>query len=122
MTTTISSSMMIVSSEWNDKPTFRMISISNDCPYNEVIYDPEIKTLAIISKEKKQSFQMLPKLDLNGEITMIKRTLPSGRKFAEERKVVETYYEYYITNEEEIKAFVNLLAANAETHNWSTLL
>lgn len=99
-----------------------MISISNDCPYNEVIYDPEIKTLAIISKEKKQSFQMLPKLDLNGEITMIKRALPTGRKFAEERKVVETYYEYYITKEEEIKAFVSLLAVNAETYPWSELL
>lgn len=99
-----------------------MISISNDCPYNEVIYDPEIKTLAIISKEKKQSFQMLPKLDLHGEITMIKRALPTGRKFVEERKVVETYYEYYITKEDEIKAFVSLLAANAETYPWSTLL
>jgi len=122
MTQPISSSMMIVSSEWNEKPTFRMISISNDCPYNEVIYDPEIKTLAIISKEKKQSFQMLPKLDVNGEITMIKRALPTGRKFAEERKVVETYYEYYITKEEEIKAFVSLLAVNAETYPWSELL
>lgn len=122
MTTTISGSMMIVSSEWNEKPTFRLMSISNDCPYNEVIYDPEIKTLAIISKEKKQSFQMLPKLDQYGEITMIKRQLPTGRKFAEERKVVETYYEYYITNEDEIKAFVNLLAVNADTHNWSSLL
>lgn len=122
MTQPTAASMMIVSSEWNEKPTFRMISISNDCPYNEVIYDPEIKTLAIISKEKKQSFQMLPKLDVNGEITMIKRALPTGRKFAEERKVVETYYEYYITKEEEIKTFVSLLAANAETFPWSTLL
>lgn len=122
MTNSIQGSMLIVSSDWNDKPTFRMMAITNDCPYNEVIYDPEIKTLAIISKEKKQSFQMLPKLDPNGDLTPIKRPTPSGRKLAEERKVVETYYEYYITKEEEIKAFVSLFAINAETFEWSSLL
>lgn len=122
MTTAISGSMLIVSSVWNEKPTFRMISISNDCPYNEVIYDPEIKTLAIISKEKKQSFQMLPKLDQYGEITMIKRQLPTGRKFAEERKVVETYYEYYITEIDEIRTFVSMVGINADTNDWSSLL
>jgi hypothetical protein len=120
--TTNQPSMLIVSSEWNDKKTFRLIAITNNCPFNEVIYDPEIKTLAIISKEKKQSFQMLPKLDPNGDLTMIKRPTPSGRKLAEERKVVETYYEYYITNEEEIKAFVTMFAINADTHEWSSLL
>lgn len=122
MTNSIQGSMLIVSSEWNDKPTFRMISINNECPYNEVIYDPEIKTLAVIGKEKKQSFQMLPKLDANGDLTMLKRVPASGRKLAEERKVVETYYEYYITKEEEIKAFVSLFAINADTFEWSSLL
>lgn len=105
--------MMLITSDWNKKPSFRMIPVSTECPYNEVIFDPETKTLAIVSKEKKDSFQMLPKLDVNGDLNFLKRVPTSGRKVAEERKMIETYYEYYISVESEMKEFIYHFGRNA---------
>ena len=31
--------MMIYSAKWNEKETFRMMPMTLDCPYNEVIFD-----------------------------------------------------------------------------------
>jgi hypothetical protein len=39
----------------------------------------------------------------------------NGKDYAEERKTLETYYEYYLDNPEEIKAFINMIAFNSDT-------
>jgi hypothetical protein len=53
--------MMLVESTWQDTKTFKMIPISNDCPYVECIFDPSSKVFVIISKVTKTSLHMLPK-------------------------------------------------------------
>ena len=36
-------SMMVIKSDWNNQPTFKMIPLSKDCPYIEGIYDHSLK-------------------------------------------------------------------------------
>lgn len=117
--------MTIVSSTMNDIPTFRMIPISKECPYNEIIYNPVDKLLAIISKEKKESLKLIPKLNDAGDCIM---TTPFFARnvgapgYLEERTKLETYYEYYISDKKEIIDFVTLFANNSDTFNFSKLL
>lgn len=114
--------MIAITTSWNNQASFRLIPTELECPYNEVIYDPESKTLAIISKDKKDTFQMLPKLDPNGEIQPLRKVPASGRKIAEERKMLQTYYEYYITEKSEMVEFIKHFASNHETFNYSEIL
>jgi hypothetical protein len=116
-------SMMLVTSTWGKGKTFKMIPTSNDCPYNECIFDAENKVLAVISKEKKESLHMLAKLNEFGDPQTLKigrRT--NGKDYAEERKTLETFYEYYIETPEEVIEFVNLFATNADKFDFNTYM
>jgi hypothetical protein len=108
--------MMLITGNWGQKKTFKMIPVTTDCAYNEAIYDIEAKVLALVSKEKKQSMHMVAKLDDFGDVKPMKvgrRT--NGKDYAEERKTLETYYEYYLDNVDEIKAFINMIAVNSDS-------
>lgn len=108
--------MMLITGAWGQKTTFKMIPVTSDCPYNEAIYDLDSKVLALVSKEKKQSMHMVAKLDDFGDVKPMKigrRT--NGKDYAEERKVLETYYEYYLDNPEQIKHIINLIAINSDS-------
>lgn len=107
---------MLITGNWGQKKTFKMIPVTTDCAYNEAIYDIEAKVLALVSKEKKQSMHMVAKLDDFGDVKPMKvgrRT--NGKDYAEERKTLETYYEYYLDNVDEIKAFINMIAVNSDS-------
>ena len=54
--------MMLVQATWQESQTFRMIPTSSDCPYVECIFDPGTKVFVIISKIKKVTLHMLPKI------------------------------------------------------------
>ena len=105
-------SMMLIRSTWNQGKTFRLIPIHLECPYNEAIYDPEQKILAVISKECKETFQMVPKFDDKGDVMQAKRVRDNGKNYAEERRALDTWYEYYLENADDIKAFVEWFAGN----------
>lgn len=100
--------MLVYSTDWYGRRTFRMLPISPDCPFNEVIFDPSTKVLAVISKEFKEKPHMFPKLNNSG--TPIYGTNETG--VLEERMVMDTYYEYYIDNIDDIKHFVKYFAMN----------
>ena len=111
--------MMLVTSAWNNQKTFRLIPFSNDAPYNECIFDLDHKVLAIISKDKKESLQMVPKLSAFGDPEVLKiGKRPNGKDFAEERKMIDTYYEYYVENRDEAVELIKLLAVNADTFDY----
>jgi hypothetical protein len=115
----MSKTMTLITSNWGSKKTFKLIPISNDAVYNECIYDIDTKMLAIISKEKKDSMHMVAKLSDVGDVQYLKiGKRPNGKDFAEERKTLETYYEYYIEDVKEIEEFVNLFAINADTFDF----
>lgn len=111
--------MMLINSTWNTGKTFRLISISQDCPYNEAIYDPEQKVLAVISKECKETFQMVPKFTDKGDVHYLKAQRENGKMYAEERRALETWVEYYIEDQTDLEYFIKLFAINAETFDYA---
>jgi hypothetical protein len=106
-------SMRLITSSWGPAKTFKMIPITRECPYNEVIFDVNTKVLAIISKESKESFHMMPKLTDTGDVMRLKLgKKENGKDYAEERKALVTFYEYYIETKDEIVDFVMTVAEN----------
>jgi hypothetical protein len=81
-------SMMIYSAELEGKASFRLLPVAEDCPYNEIVYDPQEKILAIVSKQKKEEPMFISKLTW-------KNKLQQNNK---ERIIFEKYYEYYLEN------------------------
>jgi hypothetical protein len=111
--------MLLITSSWGPAKTFKMIPINKDCPFNECIYDVQSKTLAIIGKESKTAFHMMPKLDAQGDVMRLKiGKKENGKDYAEERKVLETFYEYYITEKSEIEDFIAKFAVNSGSFDY----
>jgi hypothetical protein len=108
--------MMVYTAKWKEVDTFKMYPVNNECPFQEVIYDPDTKVLVLISKTSKPTFQMLPKLNTNGDLILVK-----NEKYAQERVLVPTYYEYYIDNFEDIHAFITMFVVNS-THQMLNIL
>lgn len=114
---------MLVTGVWNNKKTFKLIPVSPDAPYNEVMMDMDAKVLAIVGKEKKETFHMMPKLDEWGNFQVMKiGKRQNGKDYAEERKILETFYEYYLENRDEIESLISALAVNADTYDFKTYL
>jgi hypothetical protein len=108
--------MMLVSSEWNGKSSFRALPMTVSCPYVECIFDPESKVFVIISKVKRNTLQMLPKLDEYGQ------PLTGTKGTKQDRHKLEVFQEYYISDEESIKDFINLFAVNASTFDYKSFM
>jgi hypothetical protein len=103
--------MLTISTNWGPYKTFKLMPITMDCPYVEAIFDPSSKILAVISKINKSSYHTIPKLDDNGdEITMKISSRANGKKIKEQRVLIDTYAEYYITDLNEIKLFIDMFA------------
>ncbi len=113
-------SMLLTSTQWNEQDTFKMIPISQDAPYVEVIYDKESKVMVVISKQTKISLHMLPKLDENGYPTQVKSG-PHAGKQKQERKQLEVFYEFYIDNQTDMQNIIEHLAVNSD-FNWKQYL
>jgi hypothetical protein len=98
----IGKNMMLIHSAFKNVKSFSLISVNKDCPYIEALFDPTSKVLAVITKEKKNNFHMVPKLKEDGS--------PHGNK--KQRVQIQTYGEYYITNKDDIENFINIFAIN----------
>ena len=114
--------MTLISSEWNGHNTFRLIPVSNDCPYVECIYDVTSGLFVIIGKVTKTTLHMLPKLDDNGDPMGTAALRPNGRNVKEERVSSETFQEYYLDNKLDIKDLVIYLGINAEEFDFEPIL
>lgn len=112
-------SMLLITSSWGPRKTFKMIPLTPDAIYNEAIYDMDSKVLAVIGKEKKESMHMVAKLNEWGDPVGMKiGKRNNGKDYAEERKTLETFYEYYIESAEEIVSFIKLVAVNADSFDF----
>ncbi len=109
-------SMMLVKSSWQENQTFRLIPITDNCPYVECIFDPGTKVFVIISKTTKQSLHMLPKLDDYGQVI----TGTKGTK--QDRHKIEVFQEFYIENAEAITEIVEHFAINAKKFNYKSFM
>ena len=109
-------SMMLVQATWQDKQTFRLIPISESCPYVECIFDPGTKVFVIISKIKRTSLQMLPKLDEYGQ------PIAGSKGHREERHKLEVFQEFYIEDKIAVKDLLHLFAINAKTFDFEAFM
>ena len=109
-------SMMLVQATWQDKQTFRLIPISDSCPYVECIFDPGTKVFVIISKIKRTSLQMLTKLDEYGQ------PIAGNKGHREERHKLEVFQEFYIEDKIAIKDLIHLFAVNAKTFDYEAFM
>ena len=113
--------MMATSSYYGRNMTFRLIPISPMCPYMECLYDPETKVFAIISKIAKSTYHMLPTLDDHGDEKPAKKKRPGGKKIMEERRLVDSFQEFYMFKREEIDAFLKGICINPD-YDFATYL
>ena len=74
-----------------------MIPISESCPYVECIFDPKTGVFVIISKIKRTSLQMLPKLDEYGQ------PVAGSKGQREERHKLDVFQEFYIEDKIAVK-------------------
>lgn len=122
MTTSPEASMLLITSSWADKPTFKLMPIVESSLFVEGIYDTDSKVLVLITKIKKDSFHMVPKLSEDGDPTKTKTPRMNGKNYREERKQLETFQEYYITEKAEIENFIKMIAINAGNYDYSVYL
>jgi hypothetical protein len=119
----IGKNMMLISSPFRNMPSFSLIPVSNEAPYVEAMFDPSSGILAVISKISKQSFHMMPKLDENGQPQRLKvPNKETGKTIKEVRVSTETFSEFYLTNKDEIKDFLNIFAINADTFDFNAFM
>ena len=108
--------MMLVQATWQESQTFRMIPIDQSCPYVECIFDPGTKVFVIISKIKRTSLQMLPKLDEYGQPV----TGAKGRK--EERNKIDVFQEFYIEDKAAVDSLIKIFAVNADVFDYKQFM
>lgn len=114
--------MMLIHSEWEGQKSFRIIPTDQSCPYTEGIFDPQTQILVLFLKGTKEAFHMVPKIDDNGDPIMVKRERPNGKSYKEERRVLQTYHEYYLSNVNDIESFIKIFAINCERFDYSQYL
>ncbi len=116
----VGQNMMLVNSAFRNSKSFTMIPVSNDSPYVEAMFDPSSGILAVISKVMKQSYHMVPKLDDTGQPERLKTPNPqTGKTHKEERRLVDTFSEFYLNDKQDIETFIHMFAVNADTFDYN---
>lgn len=115
-------SMMLITSQWGDTKSFRLMPITKDCPFVEGIYDPMGQVLVMISNHSKETFHMLAKLDEQGDPQKLKKPRENRKPYPEERKVLETYQEFYIGEPTEMETVINMFAINSATFDYKAVI
>ena len=115
MSQQIGQNMMLVNSSFRNAKSFTLIPVSSDSPYVEAMFDPSSSILAVISKVMKQSYHMVAKLDDEGQPMKLKNPNPqTGKTVKEERRLVDTFSEFYLSDMGDIETFIHMFAVNAE--------
>jgi hypothetical protein len=118
MANQIGQNMMLVNSSFRNAKSFTLIPVSQDSPYVEAMFDPTSGILAVISKVMKQSYHMVPKLDDNGQPIRLKTpNQQTGKTVKEERRLVDTFSEFYLSDRSDIETFIHMFAVNADNFN-----
>ncbi len=114
--------MMLINSFWQGDVTFKMIPISTDCPFAEVIYIIKGKGLAVISKIEYEKFSLVPRLNSKGDRIPIKKGKQGEMEFEQDRKLFRTLYEYQIIDRSEVEWFIKKFAENEELFDYQKFL
>ena len=119
----IGQNMMLISSAFRNAKSFSLLPVSNDSPYVEAMFDPSSSILAVISKVKKNSFHMLPRLGEDGQPQRLKvPNKQTGKTVKEQRVEMQTFSEFYISDKKDIETFIELFAINASSFDYKEFL
>ena len=120
MSEKIGQNMLLVNSSFRNAKSFTLIPVSNDSPYVEAMFDPTSSILAVISKVMKQSYHMVPRLSEDGEPVRLKSpNQQTGKTVKEERRLVDTFSEFYLSDKKDIETFIHMFAINAENFDYN---
>jgi hypothetical protein len=109
----IGQNMILVNSSFRNAKSFNLIPATSDAPYVEAMFDPSSSILAVISKVMKQSYHMVPKLDDTGSPMKLKAPdKTTGKTHKEERRLVDTFSEFYLSDKKDIETFIHMFAVN----------
>ena len=123
MANQIGQNMMLVNSTFRNAKSFTLIPVSLDSPYTEAMFDPASGILAVISKVMKQSYHMVPKLDDNGDPQRLKvPNQQTGKTVKEERRLVDTFSEFYLNDKADIETFIHMFAVNASEFDYTQFM
>jgi hypothetical protein len=121
MSETIGQNMMLVKSSFRNANSFTLIPVSNNSPYVEAMFDPSSSILAVISKTMKGSFHMVPRLGDDGAPQRLKTpNQQTGKTVKEERKLVDTFSEFYLSDKADIEMFISIFAINAKQFDYKS--
>lgn len=119
--------MMLVTVPYTPtEKSIRMIPVTADCPYIDVVYWKDKQVLEINTAFKKNEYAYYPKLDDNGD--MEKRKTPGKDEqgnpliYKQERRITEVLQKYYIIEQVEIIAFIEAIAVNASKVDYMSIL
>jgi predicted lipase len=120
-------SMMLVTVPYTpQEKSFRMIPVTNDCPYIDVVYWKDKKVLEINTAFKRNEYAYYPKLDDNGDMEKRKHVTKDEQGndliYKQERRITEVLQKYYIIEQVEIMAFIESFAINSKTVDYMSIL
>jgi hypothetical protein len=119
MSKNLGKNMMLITSAFRQVKSFSLVPVTEDCPYVEAMFDPTGGILAVITKVRKNSFHMVPRLDDNGQPSKLKvPNKETGKVHKEQRVSIDTFSEFYITEKEEIKNFLAVFAINNDSFDY----
>jgi len=109
-------SMILVQSSWQETQTFRMIPITESCPYVECIYDPGTNVFVVILKTTKTTLHMLPKLDEYG------MAITGSKGTKQDRNKIDVFQEFYLEDQAGIIDIIELFAVNAKKFDYKSFM
>lgn len=110
--------MMLVTTYWGQDKTFKMMPVTQDAPYMEVIYDTNTDLLVAITTNMKENLQKVPRIDDDGEIIKTKKPKANGKPYREKQVLMKIPQEFYFAEREEAIEFIEKFAVNAETFDY----
>lgn len=123
---TLKTMMLITVPFTQQEKSFRLIPMTKDAPFLDVVYWKDKKVLEVLVPFKKNDYNMFHKLDENGDPE--KRKTPgkdqngNPKLFKEERKLTEVMMNYYIIEQTEIISFIEAVAINADKVDYMSIL
>lgn len=126
----INPSMMVITSSFQTgqnapiQPTFRLVPMTDSCPFKECYWLPTQKTFVIIDKNPVKVFQMFPKLTAAGGQATAKTKNDQGQNvtvYAQERLLIDDYHQHFLLDISEIDQFITAVAVNPD-FDWMKFL
>lgn len=94
-----------------DKQSYALLPLTSEAVFADGMYYSEECFLLLLSKNVKERFQMVPKLDASGKM-LGDRNDPTKPK--QERILMQTADEFYISNPTDIEWFATTYVVNAQ--------